>query len=308
MNVHASNLDIEKFRKVWALTDKGATKGECEAAMARAEAIAAKAGMSLVDAVAAMNSAAGSAKATTRSTMSWEEYWEAERPKREAQFAAAERQYGPAEEAFAETMEEAKLRAFLEPFATYRKFDNANELYIDGYIGWGRKYPEKGQAHFRKLLDQALPFPETLPGLIAELDRWEALADRRCLYDSNYSSPAHVNARADALQHLIAMTPVRGWDDLDTRLEWARRNLNQGRWSDLETDIAGLDRLKADLAFLRELQTSPGAQTGQKTTAQRRAAVLSMLDAHPELPSREIARRAGVSPQTVSNLRKGKSA
>lgn len=46
MNVHASNLDIERFRKVYALVTGGATEGERAAA---------KAGMSLHDAVSKLD-------------------------------------------------------------------------------------------------------------------------------------------------------------------------------------------------------------------------------------------------------------
>ncbi|WP_394077672.1 KilA-N domain-containing protein [Xanthobacter albus] len=38
----------------------------------------------------------------------------------------------------------------------------------------------------------------------------------------------------------------------------------------------------------------------ERTNADKRAEVLSMLDAHPEFSDREIARRAGISPQTVN--------
>ncbi|WP_413541924.1 hypothetical protein [Brucella sp. MAB-22] len=52
MNNHAaSNLDIDRFRKVYSLVAGGATEGERAAAKARASKIAAKAGMSLNDAV-----------------------------------------------------------------------------------------------------------------------------------------------------------------------------------------------------------------------------------------------------------------
>ncbi|MUJ35083.1 winged helix-turn-helix domain-containing protein, partial [Brucella abortus] len=56
MNIHASNLDIEKFRKVYALVTGGATDGERVAAQARARKIAERAGMSLNDAVSQLDS------------------------------------------------------------------------------------------------------------------------------------------------------------------------------------------------------------------------------------------------------------
>ncbi|HEV7246574.1 MAG TPA: phosphoadenosine phosphosulfate reductase family protein [Shinella sp.] len=49
---------------------------------------------------------------------------------------------------------------------------------------------------------------------------------------------------------------------------------------------------------------APIAQNGHRTASQRREEVLSILDATPDLPDREIARRVGVSPQTVGNLRR----
>lgn len=51
MNAHASNLDIEKFRKVHRLMTGGATGGERAAAKARATAMARRAGLTLLDAV-----------------------------------------------------------------------------------------------------------------------------------------------------------------------------------------------------------------------------------------------------------------
>ncbi|ENT12152.1 hypothetical protein C001_00554, partial [Brucella sp. F5/06] len=56
MNIHASNLDIEKFRKVYALVTGGATDGERVAAQARARKIAERAGISLNDAVSQLDS------------------------------------------------------------------------------------------------------------------------------------------------------------------------------------------------------------------------------------------------------------
>lgn len=71
----------------------------------------------------------------------------------------------------------------------------------------------------------------------------------------------------------------------------------------------------AKLAKVRALMDS-GATEGERAAARRKAeaiakaagmtldAVLSMLDAHPELSDREIARRLSVSSQTVNTWRK----
>ena len=56
MNVHtASKLDIERFRKVYALVTGGVTEGERAAAKARAAVMAAKAGMTLAQAVSKLD-------------------------------------------------------------------------------------------------------------------------------------------------------------------------------------------------------------------------------------------------------------
>lgn len=57
-----------------------------------------------------------------------------------------------------------------------------------------------------------------------------------------------------------------------------------------------------------------GATEGERTAArsranaEKRADVLAILAAHPELSDREIARRAGVSPQTVNTHRRATAA
>lgn len=54
--------------------------------------------------------------------------------------------------------------------------------------------------------------------------------------------------------------------------------------------------------------TASERRNQSRSNADIRAAVLSMLDTKPELSDREISRRIGVSPQTVSNWRKRVSA
>src|SRR5690606_1715744 len=107
---------------------------------------------------------------------------------------------------------------------------------------------------------------------------------------------------------ILDTMPALSWKDFDIRMEWRRRGIEHDRWHDINDDIAAHDRLTADLAFLRTLDAAT-VQTGQpqperRTNADKRAAVLSMLDTSPELSDRAIARHAGVSPQTVNNWRR----
>ncbi|GHE81544.1 hypothetical protein GCM10019059_44340 [Camelimonas fluminis] len=52
-----------------------------------------------------------------------------------------------------------------------------------------------------------------------------------------------------------------------------------------------------------ELAQAPGAVRMVTSNADKRRDVLAMMEARPELSDREISRRCGVSPQTVSNWR-----
>uniref|UniRef100_UPI003D232D32 winged helix-turn-helix domain-containing protein n=1 Tax=Roseixanthobacter psychrophilus TaxID=3119917 RepID=UPI003D232D32 len=102
---------------------------------------------------------------------------------------------------------------------------------------------------------------------------------------------------------------------------------HDGQWSNLsDRDRQFLDRLEADFAFLRaaaqitqsgrasdetnapEEGISAPIQFGRRTNADKRADVLHMLDERPELSDRDIARRVGVSPQTVNTWRRKKRA
>ena len=77
---------------------------------------------------------------------------------------------------------------------------------------------------------------------------------------------------------------------------------------------------RIDAAILRQLYEAP-AQNGhpapappappadlRRTNANKQRDVLSILDSEPGLSNREIARRCGVSPQTVGNWRSKRTA
>lgn len=351
----ASKLDIEKFRKVHALMTGGATEGERSAAQSRCEAIAAKAGMSLKDAIKAVNAKTKAERAYGSSSYAWsaedfyraateavqrekEEqerrerermaaYWAKEERKREARFAEAVEKYGPAEPVFAETPEEQRLRTFLEPYQVLKNYMDSDETYVDDYIGWGSSYPEGARLKFRQILNEAIPLPTNVPGLIEEWTAWEALKDRRYAYEAEYEAPRFMYARTAALEELIGTTPVRNWSDMDSRMQWMLDGLHRDRWRDHEQEVAELERLKADLEFLRNSETVKNGQAekgthtvrnpeqpnpepvnfGHRSNSEKRQAVLSILDTSPELSDREISRRAGVSVQTVCNWRKARN-
>jgi hypothetical protein len=306
------NFDAAKFRKVRSLMDSGATEGERSAARGRAEAIAAKAGWDLHTAIQfddAQRRRAGDTAARASTTQTWEEYWAKGQAEREARFREAEREHGPSEKAFAETERERRLRLALKPLAVRSTYSNSSKSYIRGFGTWTVGAPA---ADVLAALDRAYPLPTDIPGAMAEWQEWDDLLELRFAYDRDYDTPIHVRCRVDALAFILDTMPARSWSDFDIRMRWRRSGIEHDRWHDINDDIAAHDRLADDLAFLRTLDAAT-IQTGQpqperRTNADKRSAVLSILDAHPELSDREIARRAGVSPQTVNNWRRRKVA
>ncbi|MCW5720018.1 MAG: winged helix-turn-helix domain-containing protein [Devosia sp.] len=301
-----SNFDAVKFRKVRAMMDGGATEGERTAARGRAEAIAAKVGWDLHTAIQfddAQRRRAGDTTGRTSTTQTWEEYWAKGQAEREARFREAERQHGSSEKAFAETDRERRLRLALKSLAVRSKYSNSSKSYISGFGTWTVGAPD---VDVLAALERAYPLPTNLPGAMAEWQEWDDLFELRFAYDRDYDIPIHVRCRVDALASILDTMPARSWSDFDIRMQWRRRGIERDRWHDINDDIAAHDRLAADLAFLRSMETPPSTMDSnpRRTNAEKRQAVLSILDTHPELSDREIARRAGVSPQTVNNWRR----
>ncbi|WP_149576383.1 winged helix-turn-helix domain-containing protein [Xanthobacter oligotrophicus] len=90
---------------------------------------------------------------------------------------------------------------------------------------------------------------------------------------------------------------------------------------DLAEEAATLTALRLDFEMMlmepagAENSTTNGSDpvsvpqpAPRRTNSDKRADVLAILAAHPELSDREIARRAGVSPQTVNTHRRQASA
>jgi hypothetical protein len=325
----ASKLDTDKFRKVRELMERGSTEGERQAARSRASAIAAKAGMTLDAAMkqddkqkaerarsthyswnaedlhraAAERAKHEQAERERREKEQWAAYREKRNREQKARFDEAVRKHGPAEPGFAETPEELRLKAFFEPYQIYKEASGDGERYMDGLTGCGHKYPKETQAQFMKLMNEAIPLPADLPGLIAEWEAWENLRKRRYVYEPEYEDYHAVQARIEILEELIREVPVRNWHEMDVRMQWMRDEFDRDRWRDHERDVADLERLKADLAFLRGASDANHVQSGRMTNAEKAEAVKSRLMSNPAFSDRENARQAGVSPQTVNNWR-----
>lgn len=325
MNIHdASNLDIEKFRKVYALVTGGATDGERAAAKARASKIAERAGMTLSDAVSKLD-----APKPTNFFEGWDDWMEEKEPgykaKKAQENATCQDRYASRR---AEILQQfGTVKAALDPNAQEQLLMQAAMPFITKWhtfvdvCGTKRKVSSKFaniSDNFFKLSDVdpeaiaaiklAFSFPETICGAFDELKAWDALnRDRAHFYSHHeYYFDLPIELRVELLREVLRSQPVASWDDLETRFHYKSYAWQQ-QWID-ERDFEDEEwaRLFADIRILRsavEPSAPEAIQTGRRTNADKRAAILSMLDKQPELSDREISRRVGVSPQTVGNWR-----
>lgn len=326
-----ATLDLDKLRKVRGLMTGGATEGECAAARSRAESIAKAAGMSLKVALSKLDTAP---PPTARNIFEgFDDWMEAKEPgykagqaakrterdardaRRRAEVLAA---WGSEAALFARTERKALLDAAIAPFATWDHWtDEAGTVHrfaktLDGRSGefWNVKDITPA---IRAAVMLAYPWPTTLADAIAEVKAWDSLAADRGLFCQHCEWIHYAEARCRVVlleDELETSRPAASWDDMQARFDW-KHYAYERTWVDPQKrDESFLDRLEADFAFLRTNahpvhSGHPHMQPAtRRTNAQKRADVLSMLDTQPELSDREIARRAGVSPQTVGNHRR----
>ena len=165
-----------------------------------------------------------------------------------------------------------------------------------------------------KVLAKAIPMPASILDAWEELLKWDTLYQLRAAYDEYYEPEAWVTCRTEALASILDAMPVRSWEDFDTRMKWRLRRVEDGLAETYEESLAAHVRLAEDSKILRSLDLSnmdeaasgdaQHSKHGQSPVAVRRAAVRELLRTHPSMSDREIARRCGVSPQTVNNHRR----
>lgn len=334
-----ATLDLEKLRKVHGLMAGGATEGERAAARSRAEAIARAAGMTLDAALSKLDT---KPQQKPRNIFDgFDDWMEAKEPGWKAREAAkrAERAardarrraevlavYGSKAALFARTERERLLDEAIAPLATWDHWtddDGTVHRYaatlegktpVCGFWCWSDITPA-----IREAVTGAYPWPATLAEALAEVQDWDRLSLDRGLFchHGEWNHYAEVECRVALVEHALdGGAPAASWDDMQARFDW-KRYQDERQWIEpTKRNDPFLDRLEADFAFLRReaasVQSGHGARPASpplhRTNAGKRAAVLSMLDTHPGLSDREIARRVGVSPQTVGNHRRQASA
>ena len=325
MSNAASKLDTEKFRKVHRLITAGATAGERGAAKARLEAMAKAAGITLDVALSSLDKP--STLEPTNFFAGFDDWMEKKEPGHKARetakraarngreaFRRAEvlAAYGSERALFARNPEEAALEAAIVPLATWRYWtddDGVEHRYAEMLDGkkpvcgiWGHADITPA---IREAVTGAYPWPSNLDAALLEVKVWEQLRLDRGLFCQPGEWPhyAEVECRISLLEHeLNAGRPAASWADVQARFDWKRYEFERQWIEPTVRDDPFLDRLEGDIADLAGVAQS--AQFRHRTSADKRAAVLAMLEEAPDLADREIARRVGVSPQTVGTWRR----
>lgn len=343
IDARASNLDMDKFAKVRLLMREGATEGERNAAHARAEAIAQRAGMTLDQAMSKMDDSPKSQPASApppdwrdvfRDMDDWIETKHPGHKAKQAKKKAAREerradrrrllleQFGSVSALFKLTEIERALFTAAAPFAKRKvntdwcgtqKFAFTCNLGGAGELDFLSKAAPAAVAAIR----EGWPMPQTLPGLLAEALMWDKLHDDRSAFiDGEYHHHLEVFARMELLERELHNRPAGSWDDVEARFAWEKHKFER-QWIDPteEKEDGLVMTLRRDFEMLRRRYETP-AQNGQgdayprseeinrRTNADKRRDVISLLTAAPHLSDREIGRRAGVSPQTASTWRK----
>lgn len=191
-----------------------------------------------------------------------------------------------------------KLRTALAPFAVEAGHEMTDQPWLCGFAGWDFGQPVTPA--LLAALNSAHPMPDNLAAAWAEYRQWQTRALE--------SLEPHVSARMAGLEHLMDTLPDASASGIAARLAWLSHLATLDHFRTNAEDVALAARLAADFqAFATAVQSKRPAESGaadRRTQADRRSEVLSILSTSPDLPDREIARRVGVSPQTVSNLRK----
>lgn len=313
MNAHAtaSKLDMDKLRKVRALMDGGKTEGERQAARRKAEAIAARAGLTLKAALSRLDAqvkqTAGNpftAKNPFQDFGDWMEAkepgWKAKEARRRAAKEAARlarckellAEFGSEDAVFAPTDAEAAVREALAHLE-----DEGNTLW--GYRDF--KYCDGPTPDMWTAMRSAGVVPGTVPEAWAAYQAHEARSDARCAFCWDYTPWQWEEAWRSALEWLLDNLRTPTAEGIAARLDWLEFLANRDMARGIDADRNLIASLKSDFAAF---VASNSRRSGHSTAAQRRAAVLDLLAKAPGLSDREISRQAGCSPQTVGNWRR----
>jgi hypothetical protein len=297
---------FNKLRKVWAM--RGSTHaGERAAAEQAAVRLVARFGYGLHD-IEQLLANGGQPILKT----AWEQEEKNRRQRHAAEREAVIRRYGSLEAVLAWQPREQLLREAVAHLCVFKKAKPDGVVSIDG---WTLSSPRAAPRRVMRLLSEAYRLPATITEAQEEFGYWATRDRDLCL--ALESDPANGQLDLPAWLRYQIVGDLLGTglraNSISEVLLRQRHLVNSGMFS---AEIE--DAVLRDLEHLAAGECRAGVQIGQSATTidqsgvrhatakQRRAAVielLSNLDTRT-LADREIARRVGVSPQTVGNIRR----
>ncbi|MDG5494162.1 hypothetical protein [Niveispirillum sp. BGYR6] len=310
-------LDVAKLAKVLALADS-ANAGEAATAIETARRMLAREGKRLVDLVSGLAPApAAPAPPPAPPRPHQQQPRHSPPPPRQGdapmEVAQVIARYGSREAALAPCSREKLLRAAVARWA--RPQEAPLDRWTRSLDGWTTaSLPRHMPPDIRRAVETAYSLPTTIAGALAELEYWErrdrelaALVPHRAEGNDGQTHldlPAH--ARAIVIRRLMEHgLRAQTAQDALARAEYWRARAGRGSWMEaaLLEDLRHLARLEG---AVEQNDEDKGKPSHFRTASERREEVVRMLT-DPEtasLSDREIARRVGVSPQTVGNLRR----
>ncbi|AWN51793.1 helix-turn-helix domain-containing protein [Methylobacterium sp. 17Sr1-1] len=303
---------LETFAKVRALYDRTTNPGERAAAAGRMEALARNAGMTVAEAVSkldAMAALAAQPRQTNFKDIFDTPFFRQQKAGHERERSEKWRQvvaeYGSEEAVFAPGSWERALEEACAPFVVQGETTGWRRGSLSG---WDIFTNDEPPPHIVEAVSRAYPLPETVRAAWDEWRFWEKIAGDIEVRGTGCGDPApEVSIRTQLVERLLDTMPASRMDDVRARLDWFDHHNTIENAPNPRQERVRLATLRADIerlaARLQEQDEGP-VQSGhaRRTNAHKRQAVLDLLGSG--LSDREIARRVGVSPQTVGNVRR----
>lgn len=244
--------DIDRFAKIRRLHDSTTNAGEKASAASRMRILAAKAGLTVEQAVSKLD-----AKPTS-SPNPFEEWFNspearanrAEHERRNAERrATALAEYGNEDAVWAPTERETALEEACRLVVVRQPIIGGE---MDTLMGWVGGCLRDMPPEVQEAVSHAYPLPATVREAWAELMDWKKLDHDRYAFWNDYSPDMRTKARTAIIEHLLDTLPATGMLDLRARLDWMQHVLDLEWHRDRQENQGCLDALRADVESMGE--------------------------------------------------------
>ena len=268
---------LAKFAKARAIRDGTDNAGTRDAAAGRMQVLASKIGMTVEQAVAALDAPklvtpqAPNLSDLFRDLMNTPEHraWANEQAqKRDARRAAALAEYGSEDAVWEPCERERALEDSCRPYIVRKPVMNGDIDTLQGWDGggWDRLAPDA-----QKAVANAYVMPETMRATWDEFMYWEKRIDDQCAFEPDVSHPLCVQARVAFLEDRLDTLAARSVADLKARVAWLQFEVERGfvgqqeterlRLATLRDDVVRMgDRLRGQADRIRELESELAAR------------------------------------------------